>query len=459
MTSATSTPPPPQPAQPAHAAPRTAAAQPTRTWFGPRRGGTTPQLIALAMVALVVASLVWGGVGAWTASQHASAASDVVHASEPLSFEARQLYQSLSDADVTATTAFLTGPQESLAVRQHYQADIAQAGADLSDLTAAASSSPAMRTSLAAVSAGLPVYTGYVSEAHADDALGYQLTGGSFMQVASEQMHLTLLPAARSIYAQANAGLAARSAQATGLPWVVVTLVISLALAVVLYRSQRWLSRRTRRTFNLGLLGASLALAIAAIWLLASFAVARSDFQTAEGHGSSPAQALAEATIAVQQARGDEILNLISRSGSTSFQGDFAARTHEVGPGAGSLLAAAAAAANQGSRVSRLIAAAGSDARSWYATGASIFSLDLASNYAAETSLVTGTGPGSSAAGFTRLESDLTAVIADDQGVFSTDASAGAGAFGGLEVAFIVAAILMAAGSAWGLSQRLGEYR
>jgi hypothetical protein len=428
-------------------------------WLAARRGSSTPQLLSLAMVALVLASIGWGAVGAWTAGQHAAAAAGVVRVSEPLSFEAQRLYQSLSDADVTATTAFLSGQQESLAMRQHYEADITQAGAYLSDLTASVPPGDSqLRSSLAAVATGLPVYTGYVKQAQSDYVLGYQLTGGSFMQVASEEMHLTLLPAARTIYARTNAALAARSAQATGAPWIVVTLLLSAALWILLYRSQRWLYRRTQRTFNFGLLAASIALTVTAIWLAVAFAVTRSDLGGAETHGSTPAQALAQATIAVQQARGDEILNLISRSGSTSFQGDFATAARQAGPGPGSFLTAAAG-ASPDSSAARSIAAADADARSWYATGTQVFGLDVAANYAAETSLVIGTGPSSAAAGFTRLESHLAAAISADQAVFRSDAAAGANALSGLEVAFIIAGVLMAAASAWGLSQRLSEYR
>jgi len=450
------------PTQPAGPAPNLAPApqqRALRTILPRRAQATTPQLIGLAMVVLVVAAIAWGAVSAWTVSQHASAAADVVHVNEPLSLEARQLYQLLSDADVTATTAFLSGSAESLAMRQHYQTDIAEASADLSDLTAAApAGEPRLTASLQAVAASLPVYTSYVAEAQTDQALGYQLTGGSFMQVASEEMHLRLLPAARSSFVLENSDLATRSSQATGLPWIVVALLLSLALGVALYRTQRWLSRRTRRTFNAGLLAASLAIAVTGVWLLISFLVARSDLQAAEQHGSAPAKALAEATITIQRARSNEILNLISRSGSTSFAGDFAAARKQVGPGPGTLLATAAA-ATQGSTAAAPIATAGRDATAWYAASAKVFSLDVAANYAAETTLVIGNGQESTAAGFTRLESDLTQAIDANQAVFSSGASAGADAFGGLEVAIVIAALLIAAGSAWGLARRLGEYR
>jgi hypothetical protein len=420
---------------------------------------STPRSIALVMVAFVVLSLAWGAVGAWTAYLHASAAIGVLNTGEPVSFQARQMYQSLSDADVTATTAFLSGPQESLPMRQHYQAEIAQAGADLSSLRNAVSASDnsQVTASLTAISTGLPVYTGYVAQAQTDYALGYQLTGGSFMQVASEQMHLTLLPAARIIYASANARLAAQSAQATGLPWIVVALALSGGLGFALYRAQRWLSRRMQRTINYGLLLASVIMMVTAVWLLTAYAVARGDLQQAERHGSAPAQSLAQASITAQRARGDQILNLISRSGSTSFQGDFTTARRQIGPGPSTLLSSAAA--DSTGEAAAEVTAAGRAAAAWYTISNRAFGLDVAADYAAETSLVTGSGTGSSAAGFARLEADIGRAIAADQAVFSAGANAGAGAFTGLEAAFVVAAVLMAAGCTWGLYRRLAEYQ
>lgn len=88
-----------------------------------------------------------------------------------------------------------------------------------------------------------------------------------------------------------------------------------------------------------------------------------------------------------------------------------------------------------------------------------VFKLDLSANYSAETGLVIGTGPASSAAGFAKLEADIGRAISADQVVFRRSASAGSGAYANLAAGLIVAAVLMAAGSAWGLSRRLAEYR
>ena len=424
-----------------------------------RRRRTVPASLRLLLIVLVAAAVAYGAVGTWTVIQHASAAQDVVSTSEPLSLAAQRMYQALSDADVTATTAFLVGPSVRLPARERYAADIARAAAELTSLENATTTSanPQLVHSLAAVAAGLPVYTGYVSQAQTQFLLGYRLTAGSLMQVASEEMHLTLLPAARASYAQENAALTAASAQATGLPWIVVVLVLAIALAFVLYRAQRWLSRSTHRVFNLGMLAATVALAVSAVWLIGSFAVARTDLQRAVGHGSVPAEALAQAAIDTQQARGYQVLNLISRSGDATFVKDFQAVRAKLGPGPGTLLAAAASSSSGAG--ARWAAAAGRDVQAWYTVIGQAYDLDSKARYTTETALVIGPGTGASTAGFARVEADLSKAIGADHAVFHSGATAGRNAFSGLDVVIVLAAVLIAAGCAWGLSRRLAEYR
>jgi ABC-type multidrug transport system fused ATPase/permease subunit len=418
-----------------------------------------PGSLRLLLIVLVVAAVAYGAVGAWTVIQHASAAQDVVSTSEPLSLAAQQMYQALADADVTATTAFLAGPNVPLAARKRYAADIGRAAADLTRLGGAATTSadPQLTRSLAAVAAGLPVYTGYVSQAQTERVLGYRLTAGSLMQVASEQMYNTLLPAARASYARENAALTAASARATGLPWIVVVVVLAIALGFVLYRAQRWLLRRTHRVFNLGMLAATVALVVSVLWVIASFAVARADLQRAVGHGSVPAESLAQAAIDTQRARGYEVLNLISRSGDATFVEDFQTVRAHLGPGQGTLLGDAAGSSSGAG--ARWAVAAGHDVRAWYTIIARAYALDSKAQYTTETALVIDPGAGQSTAGFARVEADISRAIAADDAVFHSNATAGTNAFTGLDVVIILAAALIAAGCAWGLSRRLAEYR
>jgi hypothetical protein len=187
-----------------------------RRRIGLPRASTTPGKLRLIQAALIVLCLAWGALAALTVSQHASAADNVAGSSEPISLDAQQMYQSLADADVTVSTGYLYGRIEPFADRERYQRDIAVATADLKAVTAASGTSSIGRN-LSALSAALPIYTGYVEDGEIYNSLGFP-AGGSFIQVASEEMHLTLLPAARSVYTQENAQLTKASAQATGLP-------------------------------------------------------------------------------------------------------------------------------------------------------------------------------------------------------------------------------------------------
>lgn len=70
-----------------------------------------------------------------------------------------------------------------------------------------------------------------------------------------------------------------------------------------------------------------------------------------------------------------------------------------------------------------------------------------------------GRGPDTAGTVFGHLETDLKDAIHADQAVFASNAAGGSDAFGGLQIGVAVLAVLMAAGSAWGLSRRLAEYR
>lgn len=427
------------------------APRPRRRWLRLPRASTTPGKLWLVRAGLVVLCLAWGVLATLMVSQHASAAHDVSASDETLSLDAQQIYRSLADADVTVSTAYLYGHVGPFADRQRYLHDIAVASADLKAATAASGNS-SIGASLSTLSAGLPVYTGYVEDGQIYNSLGYP-AGASFIEVASEEMHLTLLPAARIVYVQENAQLTAASAQATGLPLAVIVLVTGLAVCFILYRAQRWLSRRTHRTINVGLFLATLASVAALIWLVVALAGGRSDLLQATSHGSTPAQTLAQADITALQARGDETLNLISRTGDANFQKDFSTTQSKLS----TLLSSASAQSAAGGQ--QPIAAAGHAATAWFTVNQRAQQLDKALDYGAETQLVIGSSPGSAGTLFGQLETNLGTAINADQAVFASNAAAGADAFNGLEAGVIVLALLMAVGCAWGLTVRLVEYR
>jgi len=426
---------------------------------------TTPGRLGLLLVGLVLLSLAWGVLAALTAEQHASAAAEVVAVSEPLSLDAEQIYQSLSDADATAASAFLVGGLEPTADRQRYNADIAQAAIRIEAASALLGSSAA-RTQLpgnlnrqasaagsatgddlATLSAGLPVYADEVGTARADNRIGYPL-GAAYLREASNMLRDTLLPAASDIYTKENGLLTSASAQATGLPLLVVTLVFGLGAGFLLYRSWRWLTRRTHRRVNYGLLVAAVAGAISLVWLAGAFAFGRAELLHAQQQGSAPAEAFARADVAVLQAHADESLTLIDNTGDDSYQKDFIAQQKLLGPGPGTLLAAVQASAGSASVTA--------DAQAWYRAHAALRALDDGGSH---TAAVQSALNGQAATAFNRLSADLSDGINAHQAAFASDARGGRDAFTGLAVGMIVASLIMVAGCAWGLNRRLAEYR
>ena len=438
-----------------------------------RRSGldaaTTPGMLRLFLITLVVLSLAWGVTAALIADQHASAAADVVAVSEPLSLNAEQIYQSLSDADATAANAFLFGGLEPAAARQRYNADITEAAVRIQAAgalvgasaartqvpgklsTQASAASSAIGDDLATLSAGLPVYTGEVETARADNRLGLPL-GAAYLREASTLLRGTLLPAASDIYMRESGLLTSASAQATGLPLIVFAVVFGLGVGYVLYRSWRWLARHTHRVVNYGLLVAALAGAASLVWLAGAFAVGRTELLHAQQRGSAPAEAFAQAEVAALQAHADESLTLIDNSGDDSYQQDFLSQQKLLGPGPGTLLAAVSAPAGSGVSVP----AAEADAQAWYRAHAVLRALDNGGNHAAA---VHSALEGDAAAKFALLSAALSNGISADQDVFASNASHGRDAFTGLTIGMIVASLAMAAGCAWGLSRRLAEYR
>jgi hypothetical protein len=170
-----------------HARPPAAASQPAPNVPDRDRPAlATPSRLRVLLVALVLLSLVWGAVGGWVASDHSSAADQLVSTDERLSLDAQMMYQAIADADATMTAALLTSSQPARTPLQRYQQDMTTASAALSRLRAG-DSGPGADASLTALSGGLTEYAGDIAQARTEYAMGYPLTGGSFVQVASER--------------------------------------------------------------------------------------------------------------------------------------------------------------------------------------------------------------------------------------------------------------------------------
>ncbi|MEV4438676.1 hypothetical protein AB0K09_06570, partial [Streptomyces sp. NPDC049577] len=222
-----------------------------------RAGATTePGRLRAIGAALAGLLVVFGAVTAWQVTDRSAASDAVVERSQPLSADAADIYRSLADADTTAASGFLAGGQEPRAVRQRYENDIARASELLVKAAANTEGSDAARRRIATLNDQLPVYTGLVEAARANNRQGLPL-GGAYLRYASDRMRDDLLPAARGLYEAETGRLGEDYGHARSWPWA------SLATGVLALGALGWAQRRTylrtHRVFNRGLVAATAA--------------------------------------------------------------------------------------------------------------------------------------------------------------------------------------------------------
>jgi hypothetical protein len=420
----------------------------------------TSGLLWLLLVASVAVCLIWGAIAATTAIRWTSAANPIVSSAGPLSFDAQQAYRVLSDADSAEGNAYLAGIESAVAITQ-VRGDVNTAEADLMAVRAG-DRAPAVQADLTTLSAGLPAYTNLIGKADALNTEGQPL-GAAYLSEASNYLRVTLLPAANDLSQKEDAGLNADYGQATGPPYAIIGAALLIAVAAIF--AQIWLAGRTRRTFNTGLLAASLIGLLSLGWLLIGYSSARADLLAARDKGSGPSQAIAQAEVTALGVHSDESLTLINRDDTSGTLEALRTQEKALSKSEGTLTAQLVGAANTGSRAGGngspgavKAAAAARDAQAWYHVLTSVYEFNQSGNYLGRTGAVA-LAIGGSTQAFEKVDTALKSGIGADQATFVRQAQAGDNALGGLVVGLLGASLLMAAACAWGVSRRMAEYR
>ncbi len=421
------------------------------------RARSTPGRLTALMLLLVVLGLLAGTAAVIGIMQRSALVGGVRHGSGPLTVEAQQLYRSLSDADATAAIAFLSGGVEPQPLRERYQDDIAAASAAL---TAVAAGADTDKAPIGQLSAQLPVYTGLVDTARTYNRLGIPL-GAAYLREASGLMRTQLLPAAQGLYKSERGRLTSDVSGGSAFPWLAVPLLLITIGGLLL--ASRYLSRRTHRLLNVGLVVATGAVLVMLLWTLSSWAIVQSHLDQAGQTGSNQVDKLATARIAALTARADEALTLVARGGGAEFDKDFDRQmTTLLGgpyPGiSGGLLGQAADQAAAGPAWQAL-SAAHSDARTWRDAHLDLRGKDNGGDYPAAVKLAINGGSGSASDSFNKLDADLAKGIDQASTAFDRQASAAAGGFALAAPGLVVLTLLLLAGVVAGIQQRIAEYR
>lgn len=405
-------------------------------------------------VALVVVSVLAGVFTAITVQSRAQALDNLAARSGPLSVAAQDLYRSLSDADATANSAFLSGGVEPASVRGRYEQDIAEAENALAIAVAAREpgdlADPA--SPLAVLSSQLSVYTGLEETARTYNRLGLPL-GAAYQREASNLMREKLLPAAQELYTVETEAVAEDQDSATS--WPVVEVLLGLVVLALLFYAQRFVRRRTRRRLNVGLALATVAALVSLVWVLAATFGVMANVNASRENGSDQTAVLATARMNALAARGDETLTLVARGSGGQFEEQYKQTRKELAtqqlPGARDLATDDGVRQNVQTAIDQEIA--------WNQAHDEIRKMDNGGDYLAAVDLALSTEQNGAAAPFDKVDKSLAAAIEDTTATFEQEVSQASSALTGTVIGVILLALAMAAGAVTGIWQRLKEYR
>lgn len=409
-------------------------------------------------MALLLLAFLSAVTGAYDVRDRAALLDDVTGRSGPLSVAALDIYQSLSEADATAASAFLAGGKEPAALRKRYQDSIARATSALATATAGANRDISAKA-VTDLGNQLPLYTGLVETARTYNRQGLPV-GAAYLREASGLMRQQLLPAAQRLYQSETGGLATSQDSAAAFPWFAVA--VALATLAALVFAQMSLSRRTNRVFNVGLLLATAATLAAMSWLGIASAVAGSQTERSRSAGSDEVGLLAEARIAASQARSDEALTLVARGTGQESEKHFTAMVGRLlGDGddntKGLLGRARARTSDPATR--KVLDDAIATAQRWLQAHQQLRKLDVDGQYNVAVALAIGTEPGSTASLSRQLDEHLARAVNQSNDRFSQHANRARGALFGADVAAVILMVFAALAAALGMQRRIVEYR
>ncbi|MGZ0151081.1 hypothetical protein ACXJJ3_28775 [Kribbella sp. WER1] len=403
-------------------------------WFA----GTPGRMRAFLLLAAAM-SVVFGLAAAQGFSQ-SDGALDRAQANAAQLVRIQAIHTNLVSANADATNAFLVGGLEPPAQRQHFVDSLAAAAGLIAE---AATAQPADRDVLGALNKTLITYEGLIEQARANNRQGLPI-GSQYLKDANSVLQDDSLPLVKALV-EANEKRVDTEFDGIsyGTIWVLVGGLLSL---VVFGVTLRWLARRTHRYLNVPIAaGAALVLLTTAVGGIA-LAGASSSAKDTRNSEYERTLALSRARIAAYDARSNESLTLIARGSGEEFDKAYTAAAGQVRDQLGKLGgndSALPASWQQYQAVHQQVRAK-DDSGDW----------DTAVSYA-----VGSVASPNSIKTFDTFDKTSAAHLQDASTAVQSklkDARNGLPPIGWLGVPIGIAAALLVA---WGMSQRLEEYR
>lgn len=399
---------------------------------------STPARLVAMGTALVVLALTVGNLASTAVTDRVDTLGTLLIRTEPFANSAQNLYGALSVADAAAATAFIAGGLEPPEVRERYSQALGEASSELIAASAGVTENDAATSAvLTQIAAGLPVYSGLVETARANNRSGNPV-GAAYLGEASTMMQTSLLPLAEKLYTEQASRVSADQERFTSPPLFAIGSLVFLLLMTGL--AQWYLSRTTRRTLNVGFLAATVAVAGLLGWMLVVGLVSSIATDRAIDRGVSPLKSYTTGFILAQQARADETLDLARRGGGQDYGQSFDAnvsRLTEMFQGDTAVIDAL---------------------NTWSVSHSRIDSALEVGDFNGAVSIATGTGESDSAAAFTALDSVLVDGIENARSELRSNIDRSVWVLSGLSNGAYVLTVVASVAFGVGLFPRLREY-
>jgi len=263
-----------------------------------------------------------------------------------------------------------------------------------------------------------------------------------------------MLPAAAALAATSAAQLNRQEDAATGASDVVLVVAGTAVALLALVTLQVYLARRTRRLFNLGLVVATVVMAVLAVVMLGDLGAERAKVVTGTEHGYGPVARLAQVRVLAFQADGDESEALIARGTGQAFLADADAALAV----AANDLTVATSEARAPAAIAALAPASG-QLRAFVTVHALIRRDDANGQHDQAVALAPTAGPTGSNAALQALDANLTAALDAEQTAFGAGVSDARHAIGSLPAIAAIAAVAAVVVALVGIKPRIDEYR
>ncbi|MTD56031.1 hypothetical protein [Amycolatopsis pithecellobii] len=411
----------------------------------------SPGRLTAMGVGLVVLVLVFGAVGTFTVQHKQDTINELIDHREPLTAASQEIYRSLSDADATSANAFLVIGAEPAELRDRYNVDIARAGAALAKAASDSEGYGDAAKKVDILSRNLPVYTGIIERARVNNLQGFPV-GASYLREASNLMRTVILPAAGDLYQLDTGRLTAEQEAVSGFLSVSTPLLIVVIAALI--ATQIYLTRRTNRLLNIGLVVATGAMVVVLLWGTVALIVQSVLVADGRDDGSHPVDVLVQARSGAVQARADELMTLVSRGDGSTYEADY----QQLHPQVTSLLKQAHGLMS--GKAGEQIEAAQAAGTTWFDIHKDIRAKDDGGNYAdAVHEAVDPTAPNGAAASFAKVDQALGTAIDIGRQNFLDDTRSAEQALTLLAPGVAVFSVIAAAGVTIGIRDRLREFR